>query len=198
MVMGGDGDGSIPYQWHIFFNQHGMKTTCLALSDFSGERHKFLASLFRLALSGRFLSYHLNHTFPVICAAIIRVLHPRSNIVVSFHRSYRHMDFFAKASHLIGLIFATCITCNSNATLDSLPRLARKFRKCIVVYNGISLEEFELFDRNYADKIAPGPTVRLVAVGRLVPEKNFLSLVEAIKIVFDNSPDVNLILDIYG
>ncbi len=81
---------------------------------------------------------------------------------------------------------ATTITVNSyhhgKALCSRFPVLTKKVR---VIYNGIDLQEF-----SPSAEFVRGPTLRLLSVGSLLPEKNAAVLIDALSIVRKSGLDV--------
>ncbi|MBW1793725.1 MAG: glycosyltransferase family 4 protein [Deltaproteobacteria bacterium] len=80
----------------------------------------------------------------------------------------------------------------SQALIDSMIELGAPAKRCHLIPNGVDLRAFHPLDGVNSGR----PIRRLLAVGNLKPEKGFFSLLEAMKILKSEHPD--LLLSIVG
>src|SRR5690606_10735446 len=80
--------------------------------------------------------------------------------------------------HRVGGLSADAVVANSMATMQSLPlSFHSASRRCCTIYNGV---DFSMIDA-YADHSArTGGPLRLLSVGRLIPEKGMEILLRAV------------------
>ena len=92
---------------------------------------------------------------------------------------------------------ADAVVCNSHAQRERMVKAAPDLaeRTC-VIHNGVDLERFNPSDSFGRDLLSK--RIRLLALGRLHPEKNPSGLLEAVYIICREYPGLDLTLDWYG
>ena len=125
-----------------------------------------------------------------VYAELVKLTSKSAPLIVS-ERSSHHDDkswLGAKARRLLHT-FADCVVANSQSHADWLRRNAWLRKKVACVYNGVELEKFP------ADPQIPDSAddLRLLAIGRVGPEKNILNLVRALKLLHARAGYVPLV-----
>lgn len=199
-VLGSTDDCSVPHQWATLLRQKGenVQVHVRAISDtFMRSRFVFILATLYEALFKRYDAVHINHTLPATLIPLIRLFAPRATIVLSVHRSFSFMSSLTRFGHVIGGLAADVVSANSAATAESI-QLPILRRKVTVILNGVNLNEFPSESEIIQKKLnADAGSLNIVAVGRLIPEKNFSALLDAVSRI-NKSGEFNAKLTVVG
>ena len=128
---------------------------------------------------------HSHHTFSSVALTFFRLLflNKKKLFVCTVHRNYKTAGKLTTlAFALLVFPFRDIIICNSHSTRASLPWYVRTFFKdrVRVVYNGVDLSKID------ACVNVPGSPVELVSVGRLVVDKDHLTILKMCSVLKDS------------
>tara|TARA_B110000003_G_scaffold276570_1_gene323994 strand:+ start:12706 stop:13650 length:945 start_codon:yes stop_codon:yes gene_type:complete len=134
---------------------------------------------------------HSHHTFSSIIVSFFKVFFVGTEklFVCTVHRDYRSAGkITAIAFYLLVFPFRDKIICNSYATKASLPRYLKRFfpDRIVVAYNGIDLSSIPC-DINF-----PSDRINLINVGRLVPDKDQITLIRMCSLLSKRNVDYHL------
>lgn len=134
---------------------------------------------------------HSHHTFSSIIVSLYKILFiGRGKLFFcTVHRDYRTASkMTALIFFLLVFPFRDKIICNSNATMSSLPWYVKRFfpNKIKVVYNGINLSNISC-SINF-----PLKKLHLIAVGRLVADKDQITLIKMCSVLTKRKIDYHL------
>lgn len=148
---------------------------------------------YRELRTGEYDVLHTHHNFT---GSVARMIASGTNvsIVNTEHRQHSSYSTIQNLANSPTLPLANKIVFNSEATQNSLTwyeRLLLNKKKQSVIYNGIN---FTRLDRSIktAEETSGDPNV--LSVGRLVPIKNYETLLEAFAAVREQIPDATLLL----
>lgn len=134
---------------------------------------------------------HSHHTFSSIAVSFYKILFVgrRKSFFCTVHRDYRSLGRMRVLVHaLLVFPFRDKIICNSYSTKESLPWYINFFFKnrIVVVYNGINLSSISCSINFPSDKI------KLINVGRLVPDKDQVTLIRMCSVLSKRNVDYQL------
>ena len=138
-------------------------------------------------------------------AALLSCIFSKIKVVITIHedvfKRYENSDFknkvILKLSKLI-YPFAFALIAVSKGVLESEKRFLKKSipKKNFVIYNPILDENFPVSNNlNISKPKSQTDPLRIVSVGRLTYQKDYITLLKAIKLI---SSSINLSLDIFG
>ena len=174
-VFNNTSDTNIPYELHNFMSKayidHSFKSICRA------------DSLWRTLIL--FISeirsadiIHSHQTFTSLVVSLAYILgHFKENkcFLLTLHRDFHTFRLLQKVSYVLLIFpFRDLIVCNSQTTLGSLPKFIRFLyrKKLLVVYNGVDLKKIR------RTTLEMGKPIRLVNVGRLISDKDQITLIK--------------------
>ena len=136
---------------------------------------------------------HVHHTFSAIVILLLRIffLKNKTKIVLTMHNDYRFYKFWQKFIFSIAIKLADHIIANSKNTLHRVKHLITK-KNYSVIYNGVNEDKITSIKKKNNESIVIG------TVGRLVPQKDYDTLLKCIKYVVDHNKNRNLKFYIIG
>lgn len=134
---------------------------------------------------------HSHHTFSSIVLSFYKILFFKKDklFFCTVHRNYRTASkITAAAFYLFVFPFRDKIICNSFATKSSLPWYVKRFfrRRIEVIYNGVNLSKISC-SINF-----PYEKLHLIAVGRLVADKDQITLIKMCSFLTKKKVDYHL------
>lgn len=140
------------------------------------------------------------HTHQNFVGSVARVVAATTDVGVvnTEHQSHDSFSPLQNAVNAPTLPLADRVVANSERTRDSFSwyeRLLLDDDRVTVIYNGIDVERIEDTLRSRPTRtVADDDPVRIVSVGRMVPVKNYRTLVEAFAKALDREPALELVL----
>jgi glycosyltransferase involved in cell wall biosynthesis len=141
------------------------------------------------------------HTHQNFVGSVARVVAATTDVDVvnTEHQNHGSFSPLQNAVNAPTLPLADRIVANSERTRDSFrwyERLLLGDDRVTVIYNGIDVQRIEdaLASQPTQSSAGDDDTVRIVSVGRLVPVKNYRTLVEAFAKAADQDPTLELVL----
>lgn len=169
---------SIPADWCQGLAARGHEVRAIPSS---GGITLFVREFSRAVASFRPDVVHLHHTGPALAGAFLKSKVP---CVLTVHRNFKSMSASAKAAHAVAATRVDAVVTNSLATLESIPmHLRNRISRIMTIYNGVDCSRLAV--PQYSACRHPDNLCRIVSVGRLIPEKDFESLLIAVRLVLD-------------
>jgi len=172
MGLGAYAPGNAPLEWAQALGRRGHDVEILYVRGGRAFPVRFYAALRRF----RPEVVHVNHTSPVLSAALLG--RRRSYVsLLTLHRIFSEANAVQRAVYGLGCRRLDGVAANSAATMQSVPRSALSPNvERRVVHNGVDLS---MLDALRATKTASA-VVRILTVGRLIPEKGHDNLLKAV------------------
>lgn len=173
---------SIPSEWADALVRRGHRVTVVPLAGeclkggFAGRLHRTVRRL-------RPDVVHLHHTRPAFIGSMVASTCGGIPSVLTVHRLMSDMDRPAWWAHVLAGFQVEAIVANSAATLESFPAVLRNRARCEIIHNGVDLGRIQR-----ARALTPSEgarPVRVVSVGRLIREKGFEILLDAVREVLN-------------
>ena len=151
---------------------------------------------------------HCNHTISALFSSIFGRLLMVPVIIFTVHNDHRSMKSYQNIINFFTFIFVDSIVCNSNNTKERLLFWEKivAYKKAITIYNGVDIQRIKrniapleqvLKNNNFSKN-----SFLLVSVGRLVWQKDFITLINAMNIVRKENNKTKLIIvgggELYG
>jgi glycosyltransferase involved in cell wall biosynthesis len=186
---------TIPYELSKFMANEYNKITFIDFKAlFNLNLLKTINSLISLIKDETII--HTHHTFSAVIVSLVKILsfNKKAYFIHTCHRDFS--SFTLKYQVLYCLLiypFRDKLICNSRSTKYSLPKFIRRLfgKKIEIIYNGLNFKKIK-----FQNNLAYQKKIELVNVGRLIKEKDQLSLLKACLIL--KNEKVNFHLTICG
>ena len=185
---------TIPVQVSGYIEKSGDEDIGIADRILNWRGHEpsnVLKSIFELL---DFDIVHTHHTFSSVVVTglyvVSRILRRRTRFVHTVHRNFNSFGMLKRLIYTFVIFpFRDALIFNSESTCNSLSRITRKvFRKRLeIIYNGIDCSEIPQKSDHWSARGA-----RLINIARMVPIKNQITILRAVKILRDKGLEVSV------
>lgn len=137
-----------------------------------------ICKLFAILLKIKPDIIHVHHSLSGLVASVIALPFRKTNIITTIHNNFKFFNRRQKIIFFLTYILSNLIVCNSNTTKRSIEKLRRSFLPRIpneVIYNGVDIKKVE----KACHRPAPANHFVVGTVGRLVPQKDYVTLIKA-------------------
>lgn len=181
---------SIPYELEKYMEVN-HKSDCFSNVSVGNAQELLFNFIYLYRLINEHDVIHTHHTFSSIVISLYRIffLNRKKMFICTVHRNYRSAGLKTFLIFtLFVLPFRDIIICNSYSTKASLPRFIHRFfsNKIKVIYNGINLSKTTAFVNT------PKHRVNLISVGRLVADKDQITLINMCDYLYKKNIDFHL------
>lgn len=178
--LGKRGATSIPDEWATQMARRGHDVRVVSVEEQGGLRG-FTSRLHSVLRDVQPDVVHLHHSIPALAGPIVRVMSPDSAVILTVHRLVTSMNNRTWLAHVLASPWPDALIANSGTTLDSFPRWLKRKQRCQVIHNGVDLNQLDAF--RPASVPERGEVLKLISVGRLIPEKNFEGLLTGLSLL---------------
>lgn len=141
---------------------------------------------------------HVHHTLSAFLGPLFAKTLTEALVIRTEHNNQRHYSILQNIIHWVSQALADHVLCNSKDTYENLypPQKWAIGENWDVVYNGVDVSRIQdASSREVTLRMdPPGDRIVIGSVGRLVDQKNYRRLIQAIPSVLEEVPKAHLIL----
>lgn len=169
---------------------------------------KTISRIYRLIKDFRPDVIHTHHSISALMFFLVAsICFPKVKLVKTEHNNHNFFKFYQNCINFFVLLLADKILCNSANTADSFSWIEKKVaqHKVEVVHNGVNISFInqqelvkDLAEQFNASGLLDRQAVVIGSVGRLVPQKNYQTLIRAFEEVVPQLNSIKPYLVIVG